>query len=117
LSFHVTAEKYYSSLLLSSSSSSSPPTDAAESFYDRLRGGPDALQPMDMVLIGSLILLAFELLNYLVQHSGRTLLRSRNYLLAAQAAAQPHAQRRVSMLTLDLTHPSRIPSQNGSDFR
>jgi hypothetical protein len=65
LTFHVTADQ----------SSSVPPHDDAAgnfTFYERIQRGPEALHSVDKILFCSLILLAFELLNYLTQHSGRT---------------------------------------------
>lgn len=38
--------------------------------WDRLQQGPDALNALDKVLFGVLILLAFELLDYITNHSG-----------------------------------------------
>jgi hypothetical protein len=66
LSFHVAAD--------SKKSSSSSPREDEFSFYERVRRGPQALEPVDKLLFGTLILLAFELLNYLARHSGRTFL-------------------------------------------
>lgn len=65
LTFHVTAEP---------SSSSDPVHEdgGGNTFYERIQRGPEALHSVDKILFCSLILLAFELLNYLTQHSGRT---------------------------------------------
>jgi hypothetical protein len=38
--------------------------------WDRLQQGPDAVNALDKVLFGVLILLAFELLDFLTNHSG-----------------------------------------------
>jgi hypothetical protein len=62
LTFHVTAEQ----------SSTFPPHDGGFTFFERIQRGPEALHSVDKILFCSLILLAFELLNYLTQHSGRT---------------------------------------------
>lgn len=62
LTFHVTAED----------SSFSSPRGGGSGFYERVQRGPEALHSVDKILFCSLILLAFELLNYLTQHSGRT---------------------------------------------
>lgn len=38
--------------------------------WDRLQKGPDAINSLDKVLFGVLILLAFELLDFITSHSG-----------------------------------------------
>jgi hypothetical protein len=47
-------------------------TDLSEAatLWDRLQQGPDALNALDKVLFGVLILLAFELLDFITTHSG-----------------------------------------------
>lgn len=50
-------------------------TSWTDEFWQRLRAGPNALLPIDKILFGSLILLAFELLDFLAKHSGRELYR------------------------------------------
>ena len=53
-------------------------------FWSRIAqgGGPDALQPLDKILFGVVILLAFELLDFLTKSSGSTY----NIIMAAAAA-------------------------------
>lgn len=43
---------------------------APETLLDRLSQGPDALNTLDKLLFGVLILLAFELLDFITSHSG-----------------------------------------------
>jgi hypothetical protein len=42
----------------------------ANTLWDRLQQGPEALNALDKVLFGVLILLAFELLDFITNHSG-----------------------------------------------
>jgi hypothetical protein len=42
--------------------------------WNRIAQGPDALQPLDKILFGVVILLAFELLDFLTKSSGSTFL-------------------------------------------
>jgi sterol desaturase/sphingolipid hydroxylase (fatty acid hydroxylase superfamily) len=85
LCFHVHAVAYtrendtdesrnnaYNTTTTSSSSSSS----LWWQFWSRIAqgGGPDALQPLDKILFGVVILLAFELLDFLTKSSGSTYL-------------------------------------------
>lgn len=43
-------------------------------FWNRIAQGPEALQPLDKILFGVVILLAFELLDFLTKSSGSTYL-------------------------------------------
>lgn len=41
------------------------------SFWDRIQAGPNALTTLDKILFGALILMAFELLDYISGHVGK----------------------------------------------
>jgi hypothetical protein len=45
-------------------------SEHASTLWDRLQEGPEALNGLDKVLFGVLILLAFELLDFITNHSG-----------------------------------------------
>jgi hypothetical protein len=53
-------------------SSSSTAASLWWQFWKRIAQGPDALQPLDKILFGVVILLAFELLDFLTKSSGST---------------------------------------------
>ena len=55
----------------SSSSSSSPSIGNIIALVERLKEGPDSLLTLDKVFFFVLLLLAFELLNYITENSGR----------------------------------------------
>jgi hypothetical protein len=59
-------------------SSETTPTTTTTSlwwqFWNRIAQGPEALQPLDKILFGVVILLAFELLDFLTKSSGSTYL-------------------------------------------
>jgi hypothetical protein len=45
-------------------------SEATATLWDRLQQGPEALNALDKVLFGVLILLSFELLDFITYHSG-----------------------------------------------
>ena len=45
-------------------------SEATATLWDRLQQGPEALNTLDKVLFGVLILIAFELLDFITIHSG-----------------------------------------------
>jgi len=49
---------------------SSPSTQALVSFWERVRAGPSALDPLDLVLCAAIVLLGFEFLDFVSNHSG-----------------------------------------------
>jgi hypothetical protein len=49
-------------------------SEGASTLWDRLQEGPEALNGLDKVLFGVLILLAFELLDFITNHSGSKLI-------------------------------------------
>jgi hypothetical protein len=49
-------------------------SEGTSTLWDRLQQGPEALNALDKVLFGVLILLAFELLDFITNHSGSKLI-------------------------------------------
>ena len=66
LGYHVKADRN------ESFANESPRNDASHiSLLDRVQAGPNALTTLDKILFGALILLAFELLDYISAHLGK----------------------------------------------
>lgn len=77
-------------------------------FWDRLNDGPDALTTLDKLLFGALMLLAFEVLDFISKHSGCELTVKMTIPYLATNILSPISH------TLDLVHHSLAERQTNS---